>query len=62
VYEVKYKTLVPNCQHRFTQDEGKQNKNTICVGHYYANKKTNNVNNEPSYKQLEVKTIFMLKW
>ena len=30
------KTIEKNWQHRFTQDEGKQNKNTICVGHYYA--------------------------
>jgi hypothetical protein len=55
----KKRTIKKNWQHRFTQDEGKQNKNTICVGHYYANKKTNNVNNEPSYKHLEVKTSFL---
>ena len=27
-----------------TQDEGKQNKNTICVGHNYAQTNTNKVN------------------
>ena len=49
-------TIKRNWQHMCIQDEGKQNKNTICVGHYYTNTQTNDVNNEPSYKQLEVKT------
>jgi hypothetical protein len=35
-----------------------QTHNTACVGHHYDVNNTNNVNkkNEPSYKQLEVKT------
>ena len=37
-----------------TQDEEKHN--TKCVGPYYIQANTNNVNNEPFYKQLEVKT------
>ena len=39
------------------QIKTKQNQNTICVGHHYAQKNTNNVNKTlPSDKQLEVKT------
>jgi hypothetical protein len=40
-----------------THDEDKQNKNrnTMCVGHHYAQANTNNVK-KTSHKQLEVKT------
>ena len=37
--------------------KGEQNHNTICVGHYYTQTNTTNVNKTwTSYKQLEVKT------
>jgi hypothetical protein len=37
-----------------TQDEEKQNKNTICTGYHYAQKNTTNaIRHEPSYKQME---------
>jgi len=50
--------LVKHRVHK-TQDEDKANKkqNTICAGHHYTQRNTNNVNtNEPSYKHPEVKT------
>ena len=49
---------IKNGQPRETGNTGhtrQQNKNnTICVGHHYTQTNTNNVNNEPSYKQLDL--------
>ena len=46
-----------NWQHRTHKTKKNTAKTqTICVGPYYIQANTNNVNNEPFYKQLEVKT------
>ena len=43
------------------QDEKQHN--TICVGHHYRQTNTNNINKTYSpYKQLEVKTLYLLHY
>jgi len=50
----------------FTRHNTKQNRNTICVGHYYARADTNNVNKTCTLLQTaggkeEHTIVFMLK-
>ena len=44
------------------QDEEKQNKHTICVGHHYTQTNTNNVNKTRDLLQLEVKTNIIFQF
>jgi hypothetical protein len=44
-----------------TQDKDKQNKNTLCVGHHYAQTNTNNINKTCSEYRKKVWHDFIIK-